>query len=123
MDSFAQEIQGFSKSRLKKQCTHVTTVTGKRHVERRVDGVTRQIVEIEEPSKGFGFVEDKTPDLQVGVVRPFLLLGKFVIRIMLLIGCYYYITYCCCSHSSNSRGCIGICYVCVCGGEVGGTVI
>ncbi|CAL8254333.1 unnamed protein product [Lota lota] len=76
MHSFAQEIQGFSRSRLRKQCTYVTTATGKRHVERRGDGETSEIVEIEDERTGFGFVEDKSPDLQVGVVRPFLLLAS-----------------------------------------------
>lgn len=74
MHSFAEEIHGFSRSRLKKQSTHVTTVTGKRHVERRGDGESSEIVEIEDERTGFGFVEDKCLDLQVGVVRPFLLL-------------------------------------------------
>ncbi|CAL8391641.1 unnamed protein product [Arctogadus glacialis] len=77
MQSFAQEIEGFSKSRLKKQVTHVTTITGRRHVERRRDGGTCEVQDIEDEPTGFGFVEDKSLDLQVGVVRPFLLLGVF----------------------------------------------
>ncbi|KAK2824614.1 hypothetical protein Q5P01_021789 [Channa striata] len=76
MHSLAQEIQGFSKNRLKKQCTHVTTVTGRKLLERRSDGgEVEQLEELEEGS-GCGFVEDKSLDLQVGVVRPFLLLGS-----------------------------------------------
>lgn len=78
MHSLAQEIQGFSKNRLKKQCTHVTTVTGRKLLERRKsDGGEgeEQVEELEEGS-GCGFVEDKSLDLQVGVVRPFLLLGN-----------------------------------------------
>lgn len=77
MHSLSQEIQGFSKKRLKKQCTRVTTVTGRRLLERRSDGAEggEQVEELEEGS-GCGFVEDESLDLQVGVVRPFLLLGN-----------------------------------------------
>ncbi|KAG8000271.1 Dual specificity protein phosphatase 19 [Nibea albiflora] len=77
MHSLAQEIQGFSKNRLKKQCTHVTTVTGRKLLERRTDGGEgeEQVEELEEGS-GCGFVVDKSLDLQVGVVRPFLLLAS-----------------------------------------------
>uniref|UniRef100_A0A1A7YU47 Dual specificity phosphatase 19 n=2 Tax=Iconisemion striatum TaxID=60296 RepID=A0A1A7YU47_9TELE len=74
MHSLAQEIQGFSKDRLKKQCTHVTTVTGKKLLEKRSDG-GGQVEELEEGS-GCGFVEDTSLDLQVGVVRSFLLLAS-----------------------------------------------
>ncbi|KAM3862663.1 dual specificity protein phosphatase 19-like [Diretmus argenteus] len=76
MHSLAQEIQGFSKNRLKKQCTHVTTVTGKRLLERRRDGEEGEVEEVEEEGPGCGFVEDKSLDLQVGIVRPFLLLAS-----------------------------------------------
>ncbi|TDH01599.1 hypothetical protein EPR50_G00181700 [Perca flavescens] len=77
MHSLAQEIQGFSKNRLKKQCTCVTTVTGRRLLERRGDGGEgdEQVEELEEEG-GCGFVEDTSLDLQVGVVRPFLLLAS-----------------------------------------------
>ncbi|KAM9365498.1 dual specificity protein phosphatase 19-like [Pholidichthys leucotaenia] len=78
MHSLSQEIQGFSKNRLKKQCTCVTTVTGKKLLERRGDGGevdVEQVEELEEGS-GCGFVEDTSLDLQVGVVRPFLLLAS-----------------------------------------------
>ncbi|XP_023249258.1 dual specificity protein phosphatase 19 [Seriola lalandi dorsalis] len=78
MHSLAQEIHGFSRNRLKKQCTHVTTVTGRKLLERRSDGgegAMEQVEELEEGS-GCGFVEDKSLDLQVGVVRPFLLLAS-----------------------------------------------
>lgn len=74
MHSLAQEIQDFSRNRLRKQCTCVTTVTGRKLLERRSDG-GEQVEELEEGS-GCGFVEDKSLDLQVGVVRPFLLLGN-----------------------------------------------
>lgn len=77
MHSLAQEIQGFSKKSLKKQCTYVTTVTGRRLLERRSDGGDgeERVEELEE-GRGCGFVEDKSLDLQVGVVRPFLLLAS-----------------------------------------------
>lgn len=76
MHSLAQEIEGFSRNRLRKQCTRVTTVTGRKLLERRSDtGGEDQVEELEEGG-GCGFVEDKSLDLQVGVVRPFLLLGK-----------------------------------------------
>ncbi|KAM3606798.1 uncharacterized protein V6R79_023380 [Siganus canaliculatus] len=77
MHSLTQEIQGFSKNRLKKQCTRVTTVTGRKLLERRSDGGEgeEQVEELEE-GNGCGFVEDKSLDLQVGVVRPFLLLAS-----------------------------------------------
>ena len=87
MHSLAQEIQGFSKTRLKKQCTHVTTVTGRRLLERRSDvgdGAVEQVEELEE-GDGCGFVEDKSLDLQVGVVRPFLLLGNIFHLLSLLL--------------------------------------
>ncbi|XP_077438521.1 dual specificity protein phosphatase 19-like isoform X1 [Vanacampus margaritifer] len=74
MHSLSGQIQGFSKSRLRKQCTHVTTVTGKKLLERSTNGSV-QVEELED-GNGCGFVEDKSLDLQVGVVRPFLLLAS-----------------------------------------------
>uniref|UniRef100_A0A3Q4GNG1 Dual specificity phosphatase 19b n=1 Tax=Neolamprologus brichardi TaxID=32507 RepID=A0A3Q4GNG1_NEOBR len=78
MHSLAQEIHGFAKDRLKKQSTRVTTVTGKKLLERRSDGGEGdvELVEELEEGNGCGFVEDNSLDLQVGVVRPFLLLGS-----------------------------------------------
>ncbi|XP_017291110.1 dual specificity protein phosphatase 19 isoform X1 [Kryptolebias marmoratus] len=78
MHSLAQEIQGFSKTRLKKQCTRVTTVTGRKLLERRCDGGEGEVEQVEQldEGSGCGFVEDKSLDLQVGVVRPFLLLAS-----------------------------------------------
>ncbi|XP_062286477.1 dual specificity protein phosphatase 19-like [Scomber scombrus] len=77
MHSLAQEIQGFSKSNLKKQSTYVTTVMGRRMLERRSDegDGEEQVEELVEGS-GCGFVEDERLDLQVGVIRPFLLLAS-----------------------------------------------
>lgn len=77
MHSLAQEIEGFSRNRLRKQCTRVTTVTGRTLLERISDGgVGQDQMEEIEAGGGCGFVEDKSLDLQVGIVRPFLLLGK-----------------------------------------------
>ncbi|XP_059179822.1 dual specificity protein phosphatase 19-like [Centropristis striata] len=78
MHSLSQEIQGFSKARLKKQCTHVTTVTGRKLLERRGGDGGEGEVEVEELKEGggYGFVEDNSLDLRVGVVRPFLLLAS-----------------------------------------------
>lgn len=76
MHSLMQEIQGFSKGRLKEQTTCVTTVTGRKLLEkRREDGEVMQVEELDQEST-CGFVEDTSLDLQVGVVRHFLLLGN-----------------------------------------------
>ncbi|XP_010864145.1 dual specificity protein phosphatase 19 [Esox lucius] len=70
MHSLAQEIEGFSKTKLKKQSTVVTTVLGRRHVEKRDD-------ENEDPlESGCGFVQDTSLDLRVGIIKPFLLLSS-----------------------------------------------
>ncbi|XP_061693365.1 dual specificity protein phosphatase 19-like isoform X2 [Syngnathoides biaculeatus] len=74
MHSLSGEIEGFSKSRLRKQCTRVTTVTGRKLLERHTDAGA-EVEELEE-GNGCGFVEDQSLDLQVGVVRPFLLLAS-----------------------------------------------
>ncbi|XP_055018469.1 dual specificity protein phosphatase 19-like isoform X2 [Boleophthalmus pectinirostris] len=73
MHSLAHEIQGFSKSRLKKQSTCVTTATGKRLLETRNDAGEEHLESLDE---GCGIVLDHSLDLQVGVVRPFLLLAS-----------------------------------------------
>lgn len=80
MHSLAQEIEGFSRNRLRKQSTRVTTVTGRKLLERRSDRSGEDHVEELEEGDGCGFVEDKSLDLQVGVVRPFLLLGKCLFK-------------------------------------------
>uniref|UniRef100_A0A8C2G8K4 Dual specificity phosphatase 19b n=1 Tax=Cyprinus carpio TaxID=7962 RepID=A0A8C2G8K4_CYPCA len=71
MSSLSQEIQGFSAARLRKQSTRVTTVTGERFVEtRRGDRFHAE----REGDAACGFVQDSSLDLQVGIIRPFLLL-------------------------------------------------
>ncbi|KAK7171132.1 hypothetical protein R3I94_001140 [Phoxinus phoxinus] len=77
MNSLAQEIEGFSAARLRKQSTRVTTVTGEKLVEtRRGDDfhVTRDTER--ESDAACGFVQDLNLDLQVGTIRPFLLLSS-----------------------------------------------
>ncbi|XP_029377347.1 dual specificity protein phosphatase 19-like [Echeneis naucrates] len=76
MHSLAQEIHGFSKNCLRKQCTRVTTVTGRKLLEKRSEGGEVEQVEELDEGGGCGFVEDLSLDLQVGVVRPFLLLAS-----------------------------------------------
>ncbi|XP_039349691.1 dual specificity protein phosphatase 19 [Mauremys reevesii] len=77
MHSLTQEIRSFSRKNLKKQCTRVTTLTGKRMIETWKDA-RMQVVEEAEPSDGFGcgYVQDLSLDLQVGVIKPWLLLGS-----------------------------------------------
>ncbi|CAB1328080.1 unnamed protein product [Coregonus sp. 'balchen'] len=66
MHSLAQEIQGFSKTKLKKQSTVVTTVLGRRHIETMDD---TNMHENEDPvMSGCGFVQDTSLDLQVSHV-------------------------------------------------------
>uniref|UniRef100_A0A8C1A008 Dual specificity protein phosphatase 19 n=1 Tax=Castor canadensis TaxID=51338 RepID=A0A8C1A008_CASCN len=76
MHSLAQEIKAFSRNNLRKQCTRVTTLTGKKIIETWKDA--RIHVEEVEPSGGggCGYVQDLSSDLQVGVVKPWLLLGS-----------------------------------------------
>ncbi|XP_076829103.1 dual specificity protein phosphatase 19b [Brachyhypopomus gauderio] len=75
MKSLGQEIQGFSKARLKQQSTRVTTVTGKVIVETRI-GDDVHVSQAAGTSAACGFVQDLSLDLQVGVVAPFLLLSS-----------------------------------------------
>ncbi|KAG9349471.1 hypothetical protein JZ751_027916 [Albula glossodonta] len=70
MHSLSQEIKGFSKIKLKKQCTRVTTLGGRRIIETS-DGST---VEVTESGTGYGYVQDNSLDLQIGVIKPNLLL-------------------------------------------------
>ncbi|KAL4656681.1 dual specificity protein phosphatase 19-like [Arapaima gigas] len=71
MHSLAEEIKTFSKASLKKQCTHVTTLGGKRIRETWRDS-TLQVVE----EGACGYVQDFSADLQVGRVRPHVLLAS-----------------------------------------------
>ncbi|XP_067405946.1 dual specificity protein phosphatase 19 [Emydura macquarii macquarii] len=77
MHSLTQEIRSFSRKNLRKQCTRVTTLTGKRIIETWKDA-RMQVVEEADPGDGYscGYVQDLSLDLQVGVIKPWLLLGS-----------------------------------------------
>uniref|UniRef100_H2MFC1 Dual specificity phosphatase 19a n=1 Tax=Oryzias latipes TaxID=8090 RepID=H2MFC1_ORYLA len=76
MQSLAAEIQSFSRTRLRKQCTRVTSLSGRRIIE-TWKGSTITVVEDQAPSeKTLGYVPDTSWDLQVGIVKPFLLLSQ-----------------------------------------------
>ncbi|XP_019409855.1 PREDICTED: dual specificity protein phosphatase 19 [Crocodylus porosus] len=77
MHSLTQEIRSFSRTNLRKQCTRVTTLSGKRIIETWKDA-RMQVVEEADPSDGdgCGYVQDFSLDLQVGVIKPWLLLGS-----------------------------------------------
>lgn len=75
MQSLSHELQNFSRTRLKKQSTRLTTATGKVFVETR-SGDDGYVTKAEMESATCGFVQDLSLDLQVGVITPFLLLCK-----------------------------------------------
>ncbi|KAM6259153.1 dual specificity protein phosphatase 19 isoform 2-T2 [Spheniscus humboldti] len=75
MHSLTQEIRSFSRANLRKQRTRVTTLTGRRIVE-TWRGACLQVEEEAEAAPGGGYVQDLSADLQVGVVKPWLLLGS-----------------------------------------------
>ncbi|XP_061468885.1 dual specificity protein phosphatase 19 [Rhineura floridana] len=77
MHSLTQEIKSFSRTNLRKQCTRVTTLSGKRIIETLKDA-RMQVVEVTDcnDEKACGYVQDLSLDLQVGVVKPWLLLGS-----------------------------------------------
>ncbi|XP_030065576.1 dual specificity protein phosphatase 19 [Microcaecilia unicolor] len=79
MHSLGQEIKSFSKSNLKKQCTRVTNLAGKRILETWKDSQV-QVVEDAESDQSdtasCGYVQDFSLDLQVGVIKHWLLLGS-----------------------------------------------
>ncbi|XP_053126183.1 dual specificity protein phosphatase 19 [Hemicordylus capensis] len=77
MHSLTQEIKSFSRTNLRKQCTRVTTLSGKRIIETWKDA-RMQVVEVADCNDGdaCGYVQDLSLDLQVGVIKPWLLLGS-----------------------------------------------
>lgn len=75
MHSLAQEIRSFSRANLRKQRTRVTTLSGRRIIE-TWRGACLQVEEEAAAAPGGGFVQDLSADLQVGVVKPWLLLGE-----------------------------------------------
>ncbi|XP_041857572.1 dual specificity protein phosphatase 19a [Melanotaenia boesemani] len=76
MQSLTEEIQSFSRTRLKKQCTRVTSLSGRRIIETWKGSTITVVEEAVPPEKMVGYVPDTSWDLQVGVVKPFLLLGS-----------------------------------------------
>ncbi|XP_078536612.1 dual specificity protein phosphatase 19 [Lissotriton helveticus] len=77
MHSLSQEIEGFSKTNLRAQRTRVTSVTGRRTVESWRDSLLQVEEDTEQGSEAAcGYVEDHSLDLQVGVIKPWLLLGS-----------------------------------------------
>ncbi|XP_065150457.1 dual specificity protein phosphatase 19b [Paramisgurnus dabryanus] len=77
MNSLAQEIEGFSKVHLRKQSTRVTTVTGRKLLETRNGDDFHVADDLQQDSDAAcGFVQDLNMDLQVGIIRPFLLLSS-----------------------------------------------
>ncbi|CAG5865370.1 dual specificity protein phosphatase 19 isoform 2-T2 [Menidia menidia] len=76
MQSLTEEIQSFSRTRLRKQCTRVTSLSGRRIIETWKGSTITVVEESVLPEKMLGYVPDTSWDLQVGIVKPFLLLGS-----------------------------------------------
>lgn len=77
MHSLNQEIKAFSRNNLRKQCTRVTTLTGKKIIETWKDARIHVVEEVEpRGGGGCGYVQDLSLDLKVGVIKPWLLLGS-----------------------------------------------
>ncbi|XP_031442287.1 dual specificity protein phosphatase 19a [Clupea harengus] len=76
MQSLAQEIKSFSKTNLRKQCTRVTTLSGRRIIETWKGSSVHVVEDTVQTETTFGYVQDTSWDLQVGAVKPHLLLGS-----------------------------------------------
>ncbi|MBN3300216.1 dual specificity protein phosphatase 19 [Amia ocellicauda] len=76
MHSLAQEIKAFSKTALRKQCTRVTTLSGRRVIETWKDCMVQVVEEPMQAEGACGYVQDLSLDLQVGVIKPWLLLAS-----------------------------------------------
>ncbi|XP_075685662.1 dual specificity protein phosphatase 19 [Rhinoderma darwinii] len=77
MHSLGDEIKGFSKNRLKKQCTRVTALSGKRIIETWKDSLVHVVDDPDQQDgPACGYVQDLSLDLQIGVIKPWLLLGS-----------------------------------------------
>ncbi|XP_061735376.1 dual specificity protein phosphatase 19a isoform X2 [Nerophis ophidion] len=76
MQSLTEEIQSFSRTRLKRQCTRVTSLSGRRIIETWKGSMMTVVDDPAAPEKMLGYVPDTSWDLQVGVVKPYLLLGS-----------------------------------------------
>ncbi|XP_061649005.1 dual specificity protein phosphatase 19-like [Phyllopteryx taeniolatus] len=75
MQSLAQEIRSFSRTSLKRQCTRVTSLSGRRIIETWKGSVVTVVEDPTPPEMALGYVPDTSWDLQVGVIKPDLLLG------------------------------------------------
>ncbi|KAM8933787.1 dual specificity protein phosphatase 19 [Pelodytes ibericus] len=77
MHSLGEEIKGFSKNKLRKQCTRVTTLSGRRILETWKDSLVHTVDDPDQTDgAGCGYVQDLSMDLQVAVIKPWLLLGS-----------------------------------------------
>ncbi|KAI1898168.1 hypothetical protein AGOR_G00069570 [Albula goreensis] len=76
MQSLAQEIKAFSKTSLRKQCTRVTTLSGRRIIETWKGSTVHVVEDTVPPGTACGYVQDTSWDLQVGVIKPHLLLAS-----------------------------------------------
>ncbi|XP_052004421.1 dual specificity protein phosphatase 19-like [Xyrauchen texanus] len=76
MQSLAQEIKSFSKNNLRKQCTRVTTLSGRRIIETWKGSTVQVVEETVQPETACGYIQDNSWDLQVGYIKPYLLLGS-----------------------------------------------
>ncbi|XP_068186159.1 dual specificity protein phosphatase 19 [Antennarius striatus] len=76
MQSLTEEIQSFSRMRLRKQCTRVTSLSGRRIIETWRGSTITVVEDPTPPEKMVGYVPDTSWDLQVGTVMPYLLLGS-----------------------------------------------
>lgn len=76
MQSLTEEIQSFSRTRLRKQCTRVTSLSGRRIVETWKGSTITVVEDPTPPERMLGYVPDTSWDLQVGTLMPYLLLGE-----------------------------------------------
>ncbi|XP_076024212.1 dual specificity protein phosphatase 19-like [Genypterus blacodes] len=76
MQSLAEEIVSFSRTRLRKQCTRVTSLSGRRIIETWKGSTITVVEDPVPPERMVGYVQDTSWDLRVGVVKPHLLLGS-----------------------------------------------
>ncbi|CAL8339555.1 unnamed protein product [Boreogadus saida] len=76
MPSLTEEIQSFSRSRLRRQCTRVTSLGGRRIIETWKGSIVTVVEEPAPPDSSMGYVPDTSWDLQIGTIKPFLLLGS-----------------------------------------------
>ncbi|KAF7649201.1 hypothetical protein LDENG_00145460 [Lucifuga dentata] len=76
MESLAEEIQNFSRTRLRTQCTRVTSLSGRRIIETWKGSTVTVADDPTPPDRMLGYVPDTSWDLQVGIIKPYLLLGS-----------------------------------------------